>query len=360
MSLRISLILVILLPVSLRAEESAEPAPPSRQVVLKALQWMQSSTPQRRQAAYRSVHLLGKEAIPSFRKALQKARQYHERRLADVLSGRNRGGNPYGELVSVVDELRQERARIYPLMMRDWQKNKQEIDKLRAEWARLDGLYQKASSLAQADTTSIDRQVDEITDALVEIHDQLARFEGQTREEAEEISAEERRKVALEESFDGSSYMKAAQVLGAMRAEVATLTSANQHNNTSSWASAPQKNFARLISYERAVLGLRPFKLEEKLSAAASGHSADMVRMGFFSHTSPVSGKKSFTDRARRAGFRGGPSGECIAAGQGSFSSAYGSWFYSDGHRHIMLAKGPNVLGFGVASKHWTLVTGRL
>ena len=111
MSLRILLILVILLPVSLRAEDSAEPAPPSRQVVLKALQWMQSSTPQRRQAAYRSVHLLGKEAIPSFRKALQKARQYHERKLADVLSGRNRGGNPYGELVGVVDELRQERAR---------------------------------------------------------------------------------------------------------------------------------------------------------------------------------------------------------------------------------------------------------
>ncbi len=145
-----------------------------------------------------------------------------------------------------------------------------------------------------------------------------------------------------------------------MRAEVASLTSANAHNEASSWASAPQKNFARLISYERAVLGLRPLKLEEKLSDSASGHSADMARMGFFSHTSPVPGKRSFSDRARKAGFRGGPSGECIAAGQSSFSSAYGSWFYSDGHRHIMLAKGPNVLGFGVASRHWTLVTGRL
>ncbi len=360
MSLRIPLILVAFLPALLPAEESTEPAPPSRQVVLKALQWMQSSIPERRQAAYRSVHLLGKEAVPSFRKALQKARQYHERRLADVLSGRNRGGNPYAELVSIVDELRGERTRVYPLMMRDWQKDRQEIDKLRAEWERLDHLYQKASKLSQADTTSIDKQIDGITDALVEIHDQLARFEGQTKEEAREITSEERRKSALEESFDGSSYMKAARVLGSMRAEVASLTSANQHNDASSWASAPQKNFARLISYERAVLGLRPLKLEEKLSNSASGHSADMARMGFFSHTSPVPGKRSFSDRARKAGFRGGPSGECIAAGQSSFSSAYGSWFYSDGHRHIMLAKGPNVLGFGLASKHWTLVTGRL
>ena len=356
----IALIPAILLPFSLLAEEATAPAPPSKQVVLKALQWMQSSQPQRRQAAYRSVHLLGKEAIPSFRKALQKARQYHERRLADVLSGRNRGGNPYSELVEVVDELRQERERVYPLMMRDWQKNRQEIDKLRTEWDHLDSLYTRASKLSQADTSNIDQQIDSITDALVEIHDQLARFEGQTKEEAEEISAEERRKEALEESFDGSSYMKAARVLGAMRAEVASLSSATQHNDSSSWASAPQKNFANLISYERAVLGLRPLKLEEKLSDSASGHSADMARLGFFSHTSPVPGKRSFSDRARKSGFRGGPSGECIAAGQANFSSAYGSWFYSDGHRHIMLAKGPNVLGFGVASRHWTLVTGRL
>ncbi|MBJ05708.1 MAG: hypothetical protein CMO40_01105 [Verrucomicrobiaceae bacterium] len=359
MNIRIALVPAILLPSALSAEEADAPAPPSKQVVLKALQWMQSSQPQRRHAAYRSVHLLGKEAIPSFRRALQKARQYHERRLADVLSGRNRGGNPYSELVEVVDELRQERERVYPLMMRDWQKNRQEIDKLRNEWDRMNSLYTKASKLSQADTSTIDKQIDSVTDALVEIHDQLARFEGQTKEQADEISDAERREDALEESFDGSSYMKAARVLGSMRAEVARLSSANQHNDSAAWASAAQKNFARLISYERAVLGLRPLKLEEKLSDSASGHSADMARLGFFSHTSPVPGKRSFSDRARKSGFRGGPSGECIAAGQGSFSAAYGGWFYSDGHRHIMLAKGPNVLGFGVASRHWTLVTGR-
>lgn len=356
---RYTLTLALIFPGLLLAEESETPAPPSKQVLMKALQWMQSGIPERRQAAYRSVHLLGKEAVPSFRKALQKARQYHERSLADALSGKSKGGNPYQELVEVVDELNGERARIYPLMMQDWQKDRQEIDKLRSEWKKLDSLYQRASKLANTDTTAIDKQIDGITDALVEIHDQLARFEGQTREEAQAISDQERRRSALEDSFDGSSYMKAAKVLGAMRSEIAMLTSANQHNEASSWASAPQKNFGRLISYERTVLGLRPLKLEEKLSASATGHSGDMARIGFFSHTSPVPGKKSFSDRARKAGFQGGPSGECIAAGQGSFSSAYQSWFYSDGHRHIMLAKGPSVLGFGVVSKHWTLVTGR-
>ena len=85
-----------------------------------------------------------------------------------------------------------------------------------------------------------------------------------------------------------------------------------------------------------------------------------MKALGFFSHTSPVEGKHSFVDRARLAGFKGGASGECIAAGYGSAAAAYQGWFYSDGHRHIMLANGPNVLGIGPVGSHWTLVTGRL
>ena len=359
MDLRIPLFLALILPAPLFAQEAEAPRPPSKQVVLKALQWMQSSEPKRRQAAYRSVHLLGKEAMPSFQKALRKALQYHERRLADTLSSRNKGGNPYSELVTVAEDLRKERDRIYPLMMRDWKKNRIEIDKLRAEFGSLEKLYKEAARLAAADTAELDRQINGVTNALVEIHDQLARFEGQTKEEDEEISEAERKREALEESFDGHSYMQAAKFLGEVRSEVSRLTSANQHNDACSWASGAQKSFARLISYERMVLGLGPLRLEEKLSNAATGHSQDMKALGFFSHTSPVPGKASFGDRARKAGFRGSPRGECIAVGYGSASAAYRGWFYSDGHRHIMLARGPSVLGIGPVGSHWTLMTGR-
>ena len=112
MYLRIVVFLSLLVPAALPAQEEPKAAPPPKQVVLKALQWMQSSEPRRRQAAYRSVHLLGKEAMPSFKKALQKALQYHERRLADTLSSRNRGGNPYSDLVLVMEDLRSERSRV--------------------------------------------------------------------------------------------------------------------------------------------------------------------------------------------------------------------------------------------------------
>lgn len=360
MDLRIPLLLALMLPLPLPAQESETAPPPSRQVVLKALQWMQSSEPKRRQAAYRSVHLLGKEAMPSFRKALRKALQYHERRLADALSSRNKGGNPYSELVAITDELKAERIRVMPLMMKDWKKDKSEIDKLRAEFGRLDELYTKAAGLAAADTVKLDEQINGVTDALVEIHDQLASFEGQTKEEAEELTEEERKEAALKESFDGDSYMKAAKVLGQVRAEVAGLTSANHHNEASSWASGAQKNFAKIISYERVVMGLSPLRLEQKLSDAASGHSRDMKSLGFFSHTSPVPGKKSFTDRARKASFQGRAMGECIFVGSASAAAAYRAWFYSDGHRFIMLTRGANVLGIGPVGSHWTYVPGRL
>jgi len=358
MDLRIPILLALILPAPLIAEETEAPRPPSKQVVLKALQWMQSSESKRRQAAYRSVHLLGKEAMPSFRKALRRALQYHERRLADALSSRNQGGNPYHELVTITDDLKAERIRIMPLMMKDWKKDSSEIDKLRLEFERLEDLYQKAANLAVADTTNLDKQIKDVIDALVEIHDQLARFEGQTKEEAEELSAEERKQAALKESFDGDSYMKAAKVLGQVRSEVASLASADQHNEESSWASGPQKNFAQIISYERVVMGLSPLRLESKLSEAATGHSQDMKTLSFFSHTSPVPGKKSFTDRARRASYRGAAVGECIAAGYGNAAAAYRGWFYSDGHRHIMLSRRANVLGIGLAGSHWTFMPG--
>ena len=360
---RFLILLALLLAAPLPAQEAEGPAeappPPSKRVLLKALQWMQSSNSERRQAAFRSVHLLGKEAMPAFEKALRKALQYHERRLADTLSSRNRGGNPYSELVTIVEELGQERSRVYPLMMRDWKKDNAKIDLLREEFGKLEALYKKAARLAASDTEDLDRQIDSATRALVEIHDQLARFEGETKEEAALINDEERKRKALEESYDGHNYLKAAHFLGTTRSEVARLASANLHNDNSAWAIAAQKNFAKLISYERTVLGIGPVRLNENLSTAASEHSRDMKTIGFFSHTSPVPGKSSFTDRARRAGFGGGAHGECIAIVGPTALSAYRTWFYSDGHRHIMLARGPNVIGIGPVGSHWTLVTGR-
>jgi uncharacterized protein YkwD len=105
-------------------------------------------------------------------------------------------------------------------------------------------------------------------------------------------------------------------------------------------------------------MGLRPLRIEEKLSAAAEGHSSDMASGGFFAHESPVPNKKTPWDRAKLAQFDGNASGENIFMGSTDPNSAYGGWFGSDGHRFIMFSEGPNCCGVGVSGVHWTFMTG--
>jgi uncharacterized protein YkwD len=44
--------------------------------------------------------------------------------------------------------------------------------------------------------------------------------------------------------------------------------------------------------------------------------------------------------------------------GSASPVAAYDAWFGSDGHRFIMFANGPNLIGIGPYGRHWTMMTG--
>lgn len=52
----------------------------------------------------------------------------------------------------------------------------------------------------------------------------------------------------------------------------------------------------------RCQMGLRPLGPDPRLREAATGHSADMVRLGFFDHTSPVPGKTTMGERLKAGG----------------------------------------------------------
>lgn len=53
---------------------------------------------------------------------------------------------------------------------------------------------------------------------------------------------------------------------------------------------------------KRCENGVTPLSGDRGLVVAASGHSADMARLGFLEHDSPVPGKETFTDRMDQAG----------------------------------------------------------
>jgi uncharacterized protein YkwD len=108
-----------------------------------------------------------------------------------------------------------------------------------------------------------------------------------------------------------------------------------------------------VLNAERARHGLRPFKLDGRLSIAARRHTRDMATKNYFSHTS-LDGS-SFVDRIRRAGYLRGARawavGENIAWGSGGAASprAIGrAWMRSPGHRANILSASYRELGVGV------------
>lgn len=105
----------------------------------------------------------------------------------------------------------------------------------------------------------------------------------------------------------------------------------------------------------RVALGLPVLLIDEKLGNAARDHSRDMHEQHFFSHESPVPGKRSFGDRAARAGTSA--SAENIAAGHATGASAIEGWWYSPGHHKNMLGNHVRT-GLGRWENLWTQMFG--
>ncbi len=111
----------------------------------------------------------------------------------------------------------------------------------------------------------------------------------------------------------------------------------------------------RYLNQIRILVGMKPLAIDMKLVKASRGHSSDMKQHKFFSHTSPLSGKKTPWDRAKLAGTRA--SGENIAAGTNSGRGAIHMWWNSPGHFKNMLGKHRRI-GLGKNGRLWTQMFG--
>jgi len=105
----------------------------------------------------------------------------------------------------------------------------------------------------------------------------------------------------------------------------------------------------------RIALGLNAVRIDEKLGNAARDHSQDMHTLGFFAHESPVEGKRTFGDRASRAGTSA--SSENIAQGHARGEGAVEAWWYSPGHHKNMLGSHGRT-GLGRFELTWTQLFG--
>lgn len=330
---------------------------PPADFVERAGQWMLSTDASKRQAAYRSWLQLGPGAMEAYEKALRSALKYHDQKIDKLARGEG-ASNPYEAHDTAFTELESERKRVMELIRTDWKKDGQKVAMLREEMEALAKLHAKVNKLASANTASFDTALDAAVQGMCETTRELERFDLEA--ESKDLDDEQLESKLVSDHIHGAHLVKLRGRLQITRDAITRLEEATKANKDGGrWIDGGMREFSIVLNRERDICGLAPLRLEEKLSDAAKGHSGDMARLGFFAHESPVPEKKSPWDRARLAGFAGNASGENIFMGSTNFQAAYNGWFGSDGHRFIMFADGPNVLGLGISGVHWTLMTGR-
>jgi uncharacterized protein YkwD len=101
----------------------------------------------------------------------------------------------------------------------------------------------------------------------------------------------------------------------------------------------------------RVMMGRKAVAINVKLCRAARGHSKDMKEKNFFSHDSPVPGKRTFAMRAAKEGTMAGS--ENIARTGPRAQDAFWGWFTSDGHHKNMMAPWRQI-GVGNEGEMWT------
>ncbi len=106
---------------------------------------------------------------------------------------------------------------------------------------------------------------------------------------------------------------------------------------------------------QRALHGRSLFQYHHNLMVCAHNHSVDMVNKNFFSHTSPVPGYTTMSDRLEKVGIQYREAAENIAlrsAGTTYVETArtlVNQWMNSQGHRENILNPNLEYLGCGAA-----------
>lgn len=116
-----------------------------------------------------------------------------------------------------------------------------------------------------------------------------------------------------------------------------------------------------ITNTERAANGCGALVFDERLAAAARGHSVDMATQDYFDHVSKDG--RTFVDRIRAAGYPS-PGAENIAAGQPTAEAVMKGWMESKGHHDNIVNCDLKALGVGVAKGgsfriYWTQNFGR-
>jgi len=104
----------------------------------------------------------------------------------------------------------------------------------------------------------------------------------------------------------------------------------------------------RLVNVERAKKpGCAALVVDDRLTAAARKHSADMAARDYFAHTTPEG--VEFATRISNEGYAWSGAAENIAKGQRDAEAVMDAWMNSPGHQANILTCGYKNIGVGVS-----------
>lgn len=313
----------------------------------------------RRASGYKACRARGDAFKDTYFSLIEKANRQHGAALANVIRLYTGPGTPQAEAVATWTAWQDAAKPAAEFVLTDHHKEKpklDEMDRLYATaslaWGRVCTAYTRLQKTGGEATSRIDSALT----ALRELHKEKAWCK------PDEFDADDNLDIGdFEDEFSfGDDTTKYLQTHASMRTAIQALADVHAANDAAKWAGPAHKEFARILNDRRAVLGLQALLLEEKLSDACTGHSKEMIALGYFAHTSPVKENKDFGMRARNAGFTGSAGGECIFSGNASAAAAEGAWWYSDGHRLINYSRGSSILGIGPVGTMWTLNVGNM
>jgi uncharacterized protein YkwD len=112
-------------------------------------------------------------------------------------------------------------------------------------------------------------------------------------------------------------------------------------------AVATQANVLVLLNHQRAARGLGALVIDPKLTQAATAHSADMLRRGYFAHDGP----QGVWDVRIRRYVKRRAVGEILEWGAGRYGTPEGivsTWMHSPAHRRVILAPDLRLIGLGI------------
>lgn len=354
-----TVLVLFLLACRIPAEDVADDVAsgPTAAQLKRVAGFIASSEHSQRRAAYRACRARGEDFKEDYFTLLTQAEAVHAKRLESMVLSRTGPKSPLGDAITKWKEWESLAPPALEFVLTDHNKDKTKSDEMDRMFDAAAKAWNGVLAIHKRNSRSIDETklaIEIGLTALREIHKEKAWCRPDDFFEDEETDLE----FFISELSLHEGISKPLATMAEMNEAIDRLAQAHAANEAQSWAGPVAKEFARLLNDRRAVLGLQPLLLDEKLSDACSEHSREMTAMSYFSHTSPVEENKTFDMRANKAGFEGSAGGECIFSGNASAVAAERAWWYSDGHRLINYSRGPNTLGIGPVGAMWTLNVG--